>query len=284
MIRKILLSLTLLSSSLFADYYDVRARAGSALIYSSEANAVTGASRSTSTDAKGKTTSKKTYIAKLGDLSIRKVRFVSESNDVIKITFFDIRARNNYTGYVRASEVRKVLIKEIPTEEEKKAAKENRKSATSLKISVKVSTLKTLKSSFNLKDEQEIKNFISDFSSYQERHQVNLKTKKQILAQQSTKLAKLSPKLKDLENKNKTLKTEADTQQKKTVELTESNTKLKDDDKEHDKQIKDLELEVSDLKDQKEAELKAAKKQAYIWAAIAGILGFFVSTKLFNRS
>ena len=292
MIRKILIILAILTSNLFADYYEVRARGGSAFIYSSQANALSGETRKAVKESpkkgkKKKAPAKKTYIAKLGDLNVRKVRFVSEKNNIVKITFFDVRARTNHTGYVRSEEARKVLIKEEPTEEEKqaakKAAREKKRNATSLKVSVKASALQKLKSSFNLKDDKEINAFIAEYPNYRERHLVNLEMKKQILDQQSNELAEIVPKLQELEGKNISLKTEKETQLKRTVDLTESNKKLKNNDKEHKKQVKDLELEVNNLKSQKKAELKAAKKQGFIWAAIAGVLGFFISTKIFNR-
>lgn len=260
---------------MFADYYEVRARGGSAYIYK-QAN-----STPVSKNEDGKKV--KNYIAKIGDLNISKVRFISESNGFFFISFFDTRLRKTFRGFVDATEVRKRLVKVEKTKEELKAlrekAREERKKNPNTSIKVNRDVIKQIYKSYNLSNAEEFIDFLKGLPNKNQRYQNSLEAKeKQSVKDQESTLA-LNLKKESLVSDEAELTTALKATEEPLAKLNAENKSLTVQVAAYREEIKTLKPVLVGLEDDRKKTVKKSTKEAYIWTVIAGLLAFFVGSK-----
>lgn len=254
----------LLSLSLKADYYKIQGKGDRIYIYKS-ANAGGPSGKKT-----------KNYHGVYGDLYIRNLRYISDQGEFYKVSFFDDRNKTTKQGYVIASKVRKVLIKEAKTKEEIQA---ERKASPNLTLSINSDILKVLRKSFGLKNTKEFSEFLTQLPEYTQNYQNHIENEYQSLARAEANVSKLTPQHEEADQKHSELSSGLETSQNNVTKLTKQKTELTATQTAHKETIETITEETQEVVKKKENEVKAAKKQGYIWSAIAAILGLFIGTK-----
>ena len=264
--RSLLLALIFVFS-VHADYYTIRAKGGSAYIYSSA-----GSGGATTAGKKGK----KSYIAKVGDLHVRKVKYVSDAGEYTKISFYDSRARITRTGFVKNSEISKVLVEEAKTKEEIRAEK---KASTTAAVSLKIDLVQTLKKSFGLKSTKDFINFIKHFPKYTSAYQTEIEGNYRKLESVTAKVDELVPQAENLVKNYNTLTKDLETTKAEVLALNKSKTELTELKESNKKELSSLEQDINTLTQESKEKVKSTNIQAYAFAFVAALVGFYFGSR-----